>query len=103
MLNDIMARFDALPNITDPYQRNIARLRLMDQARKVSPDLRAIDPRNPSREQGGNLDKIAAEVTRLYQKWHGDLGTQLVFLDRSVPKSRGDDKLVKQHDALMAA
>jgi hypothetical protein len=103
MLDHIMAAFDHLPGITDPYERNKERLRLMDRARKVSLDVRAIDPHNPSKEAGGKLEKIADEVTRLYQKWDADLGTQLVFLDRSVPKSKGDDKRVKEYDTLLAA
>lgn len=101
LLNDIMSGFDSLPNISDPYERNIKRLRLMDRARKVSLDVRAVDPLNQSKEAGGKLEKIADEVTRLYQAWHADLGTQLVFLDRSVPKAKGDDKLLREYDALL--
>jgi len=102
LLNHIIEEFDALPSINDPRERNIRRLKLRDRARKVSLDVRAADPTNPSDEQGGKLDKLAAEVHRIYQKWDKDLGTQLIFLDRSVPKAKGDDKTLKEYDALLA-
>lgn len=101
-LKDVMAGFDGLEDIEDPYERNAERLRLMDRARKVSLDVRAVNPRNPSTEEGGKLQRVAQEVKRIYDKWHDDKGTQLVFLDRSVPRSKGDDAIIKGYDALVA-
>lgn len=103
LLEDVIDGFDSLPNIVDPRERNIARLRLMDRARKVSLDVRAADPRSTSTEAGGKLDRIADEVKRIYTKWDSDRGTQLIFLDRSVPRAKGDDAILKEYDALVAA
>lgn len=101
LLNEIISEFDALPSIQDPRERNIQRLKLMDRARKVSLDVRAADPTSKSDEKGGKLDQMASEVHRIYQKWDSDRGTQLIFLDRSVPKAKGDDKILKEYDALL--
>ena len=101
LLTNIMQGFDDLPSIKDPYERNKERLRLMDKARKVSLDVRVIDPQSDSLEAGGKLDLVAQNVHRLYQQWDADKGTQLIFLDRSVPKARGDDQLLKDYDALL--
>jgi N12 class adenine-specific DNA methylase len=103
LLDEVLEGFDGLPNIVDPYERNKARLRLMDRARKVSLDVRAANPHSTSREEGGKLDVIADNVKRIYDKWHADRGTQLIFLDRSVPKAKGDDAVLKEYDALLAA
>lgn len=103
ILNEVLQGFDDLSDIKDPQERNKARLRLMDRARKVSLDVRAADPHNTSDEKGGKLDVLADNVHRLYQKWDADRGTQLVFLDRSVPKAKGDDTVLKEYDALVAA
>jgi N12 class adenine-specific DNA methylase len=101
-LNDIIAGFDGLDGITDPYERNAARLRLMDQARKVSLDIRAVDPTSKSTEDGGKLQQVSAEVKRIYDASTDRRGTQLIFLDRSVPKSKGDDVVLKKYDELIA-
>jgi N12 class adenine-specific DNA methylase/adenine-specific DNA methylase len=100
-LHNIIAGFDGLPKIDDPYERNIARLKLMDRARKVSLDVRAVDPGSPSDEKGGKLDVVADEIHELYKQWDSDRGTQLVFLDRSVPKAREDTVALKNYDALL--
>lgn len=102
MLKEIIGAFESLDDIKDPRERNAARLRLMDRARKVSLDVRAVDPRNPSDEAGGKLEKVADEVAELYREWNADRGTQLIFLDRSIPKSKGDDKIIKDYDDLVA-
>jgi N12 class adenine-specific DNA methylase len=101
-LKEIIAGFDNLPNIKDVQERNAERLRLMDRARKLSLDIRAALPAATSKEEGGKLDQIAAEVKRIYDKSTPDLGTQLIFLDRSVPKAKGDDKKIKEFDDLVA-
>lgn len=102
LLEEILAGFDSLPEIEDPYERNIERLHLMDRARKVSLDVRAVDPRIPTDEKGGKLEKVSQEIKRIYDQWTPDRGTQAVFLDRSVPKAKGDDKILKDYDDLIA-
>lgn len=102
VLQEVIEGFDSLPNEPDPFERNKMRLRLMDRARKVSLDVRAVDPRTNATEKGGKLEVIATEVKRIYDKWTPERGTQLVFLDRSVPKAKGDDKIIKEYDALVA-
>lgn len=103
LLGDILRGFDGLPGIKDPYERNKTRLRLMDRARKVSLDVRVVEPGNESDEAGGKLAVVAQNVYRLYQKWNDDKGTQLIFLDRSVPKARGDDARLREYDKLLQA
>ena len=102
-LEQILEEFDSLPNIKDPYDRNIARLKLMDRARKISLDTRAAFPGADTNEKGGKLDVIADNAKRIYDQWDADKGTQLIFLDRSVPKAKGDDKILKDYDALVKA
>ncbi|HEY6612774.1 MAG TPA: PLxRFG domain-containing protein [Pseudomonas sp.] len=102
MLLQITAGFDGLDGIDDPHERNAERLRLMDRARKLSLDVRAVDPRNRSDEKGGKLDRAAQEIKRLHDQWSHVNGAQMVFLDRSVPSAKGDDKLVKEYDELVA-
>ena len=102
LLRDIVAGFEGLPGIQDPKERNIERLRLMDRARKVSLDVRAVDPfakvTDPS---AGKIGAVVNNVARIYHQWSADKGTQIVFLDRSVPKAKGDDKRVKEYDDLV--
>ena len=101
-LKEVMDGFDGLDGIEDPYERNAERLRLMDRARKLSLDIRAVDPRSTSTEEGGKLQVVSENIKRIYDKWDADKGTQLVFLDRSVPKSKGDDAIIKAYDDLVA-
>jgi len=101
-LNEIIAGFDGLDSITDPFERNATRLRLMDRARKVSLDVRAVDPASRSTEAGGKLGRVADEVRRIYDASQDRRGTQLIFLDRSVPKTKGDDAALKRYDELVA-
>src|SRR5208282_3672800 len=86
--------------IKDPKERNKERLRLMDRARKVSLDSRALDPRATVSGAGGKIAAVVDRIARIHEKWNSDKGTQLVFLDRSVPKAKGDDKIVEAYDAL---
>jgi N12 class adenine-specific DNA methylase len=102
LLKQTMADFDALPDIKDTYERNKARLRLMDRARKLSLDIRAVDARSNSDEKNGKLEVLSRNVKRIYDQWNDDKGTQVVFLDRSVPKAKGDDKIIKEYDELVA-
>lgn len=102
LLMDVVSGFDSLQFIEDVRERNAERLRLMDRARKVSLHAKALDPKVTD-EAGGKLDVAVGEIFRLYKKWDANKGTQLVFLDRGVPKSKGDDKIVKAYDDAVAA
>ena len=102
LLSGIVAGFNGLPYIKDPFERNKERLRLMDSARKVSLDPRAADPNYRVENTGGKIEAVVDQIWRIYQKWDADKGTQLAFLDRSVPKAKGDDKIVEAYDALRA-
>jgi N12 class adenine-specific DNA methylase len=101
LLQGILDGFDGLDSIENPNERNAARLRLMDRARKVSLDARAVDPSLDTKEVGGKLQVVSEQAKRIYDQWNEDKGTQLIFLDRSVPKSKGDDKILKQYDGLI--
>ena len=101
VLLETVAAFDSLPDIQDPKERNIARLRLMDRARKVSLHVKSVDPKLND-APGGKLDVAVSEVVRIYKQWNTDKGTQLVFLDRGVPKSKGDATILKAYDAAIA-
>ena len=102
LLNDIIAGFNGLDYIQDVQERNKERLRLMDRARKVSLHAKAVDPRVTD-EPGGKLDRAVTEILRIYNATGADKGTQLVFLDRGVPKAKGDSKILKEYDAALAA
>ena len=100
----IIDRWQELESAVAPaVPRTMAQaLRLMDRARKVSLDVRAVDPRSTSAEENGKLAQASANIKRIYDASSADKGTQMVFLDRSVPKARGDDKIIKDYDALVA-
>lgn len=100
VLTGIVSGFNSLPDISDPKERNIARLRLMDRARKVSLDPRAVDPHTVVSSEGGKISAIVNRVSNIYHRSTPDKGTQIIFLDRSVPKAKGDDKKVAAYDAL---
>ena len=102
ILADLVAGFEGLRNIKDPKERNKTRLRLMDRGLKVALDARAVDPALTQEDGTGKIGAVVDNVVRIYQDWNDDKGTQIVFLDRSVPTSKGDDKLVKAYDDLRA-
>ena len=100
ILKDVFDGFEALPGEKDPKERNKMRLTLMDRARKVSLDARAVDPNINVTSQGGKIAEIVNRVHQIYDKWTPEKGTQIIFLDRSVPKAKGDDKILKAYDGL---
>jgi len=101
LIEQVIAGYNNLPNTQDLKQRNIDRLRLMDQARKLALHAKVWD-KSLTDEAGGKLDKVVDEAMRLYRAFLPDKGTQLIFLDRSVPKAQGDKKLIDEYDALRA-
>ena len=103
ILMRVISDYRGLGGITNIKERNAERLRLMDRARKVSLDARAVDASLVTDEAGGKLETASDNIARIYKEWNDDRGTQLVFLDRSVEKSKGDDKVIKAYDGLLAA
>ena len=101
LLEETIAAFEGLDAIDDVKERNAERLRLMDRARKLSLHAKAVDPRLED-EPGGKLDVVADKAAEIWRKWTGDKGTQLIFLDRGVPKAKGDSKIIKEYDDLTA-
>lgn len=101
ILRDIVNGFDSLGGITNPKDRNKERLRLMDRARKVSLDARAVDPNIAVPDGTGKIGAVVARAVKIYNQWEADKGTQLIFLDRSVPKAKGDDAVLKKYDKLV--
>ncbi|AMW80568.1 hypothetical protein AMD27_16760 (plasmid) [Acinetobacter sp. TGL-Y2] len=102
VLDSILARYAELESIQDLKDRNAERLRLMDLAKKVSLSARCVDPIIYANEKGGKLELMADEIFKTHQEWDYLKGTQLVFLDRSVPKTKSDLAVIKVYDSLTA-
>lgn len=102
LLSEVLAGFESLDTIKDYQERNSERLRLMDRARKLSLSARCVDYYRFRNEQGGKLQAVADNAAEIYKKWDADKGTQIIFLDRSVPFTKGDDRLLKEYDSLRA-
>jgi N12 class adenine-specific DNA methylase len=100
VLADVVDGFKALPEIKNPKERNIERLKLMDKARKIALDPRAVDPRAIVTSKGGKIRAVVENVARIHKKWAADRGTQIVFLDRSVPAAKGDGAILAAYDDL---
>lgn len=103
ILRDLVVGFEGLRDIKDRKERSAKMFRLMDRGRKVSLDARAINPMTRVQDGTGKIGAVVKNVTRIYREWEKDLGTQVIFLDRSVPTSKGDDKIVQAYDAARAA
>lgn len=101
ILRQIVSGFEGLQFIKNRKERGAERLRLMDRARKVSLDARAVDPSIHVEPGTGKIGAVVDNVFKTYQKWDEDKGTQIIFLDRSVPKSKGDDKILAAYDKLV--
>ena len=101
ILRDVVSGFEGLDGIKNLKERNATRLRLMDRARKVSLDARAVDPNIKVPDGTGKIGAVVGRVFDLYNQWESDKGTQLIFLDRSVPKTKGDDAVIKAYDKLV--
>lgn len=76
-------RADNLPKRPTKGADNM--LKIMSDARKAALDMRLIDPTLPD-HPGSKVNNAADRIKGLYDKWHKDKGTQLVFIDLSTPK-----------------
>lgn len=99
ILQMVLAGFAKIEaKVLDKDEAGKLRLQLMDLATK-----NALDPRtiNPHLQAGGKITAVVDNVFDIYQKWHDDKGTQIIFLDRSTPKGKGDDKKIAEYEALL--
>ncbi|WP_051949119.1 PLxRFG domain-containing protein [Methylosinus sp. PW1] len=77
-------RADHLPKRPEKGADNM--LKVMSDARKAALDMRLIDPSYPD-YAGSKVNEAAKSIKQIYDKWHADKGTQLVFIDLSTPKN----------------
>jgi hypothetical protein len=66
------------------YARIDNPLNVMTDARKMSLDIRVVDPTLP-RDENGKVARSARRIKATYDKWSEDRGTQMVFCDLSTP------------------
>ena len=76
-------RAENLPKKAEKGADNM--LKVMSDARKAALDMRLIDPAY-SDHPGSKVHVSADNIKRIYDRWSGDRGTQLVFIDLSTPK-----------------
>ncbi|MBP6443588.1 MAG: PLxRFG domain-containing protein [Gemmatimonadales bacterium] len=72
------------------YMRIDNALWVLTDARKMSLDIRNVDP-TAERDENGKVIRAARSIKESYDKWAADRGTQLVFCDLSTP-SKGAAK-----------
>lgn len=95
----LVARMNAIEaNKRDrEYARIDNPLNVLTDARKMSLDIRIVDPTAP-RDENGKVSRSANRIVEIYKKWDAEKGTQLVFCDLSTPaKTAAKDakKLIK--------
>jgi N12 class adenine-specific DNA methylase len=83
-------------------------LKIMSDARKAALDMRLIDPNYPDPDAGRNkpVSKVgtaAVSIKRIYDQWHADKGTQLVFIDLSTPKKAREKEGARIRDLMAKA
>lgn len=94
----LVARADRLERLggqNDPKTDN--HLWVMNDARKMALDIRLVDPSAPS-DPDNKVNRAARSIKRIYDAWHADKGTQLVFCDLSTPAKgagKGAAKFIK--------
>lgn len=81
-IESLVSRADHLPKRPKKGDDNM--LKIMSDARKAALDMRLIDPTAPD-FPGSKVNCAADQITRIYNKWNADKGTQLVFIDLSTP------------------
>jgi N12 class adenine-specific DNA methylase/predicted RNA methylase len=92
----ILDRLDHLPRRPEKGEDNI--LSLSGEMSKVGLDLRAVagtDNGEADADNGQKLLRCTESVHALYQQWHEDKGTQLIFLDFSTPNASRKGKVKK--------
>jgi len=81
-MDRIILRAENMP--TDPKEDNF--LKLTNDARLAGLDMRLIDPNLPD-NPNSKVNVAASNIQEIYNRTEADKGTQLVFIDLSVPKS----------------
>lgn len=76
-------RAENLPKKAEKGADNM--LKIMSDARKAALDMRLINPSLPDNPDS-KVNVAADNIKAIYDKWHKDQGTQLVFIDLSTPK-----------------
>lgn len=84
--NSILGQFARIRELTRMTKGKVNALSLTGQANKAGLDYRLIDPSAPD-FPGSKLNLALERMLALYQQWHADKGTQLVFCDLSVPNT----------------
>ncbi|MBJ6722450.1 PLxRFG domain-containing protein [Bacillus sp. PR5] len=79
----IVWRSENMPKKAEKGADNM--LKITSDARKAALDMRLIDPNIPD-VPGTKIYKAAENIKRVYDRWHNQKGTQLVFIDLSTPK-----------------
>ncbi|WP_297579186.1 DEAD/DEAH box helicase family protein [uncultured Helicobacter sp.] len=79
-------------------------LKIINDARKASLDLRLVNPNAP-RDEKSKVVQCANNIKEIYDRYNEDLGTQLVFLDLSTPKRTLSPakraKITKEYEQIM--
>lgn len=101
----LVARMQGIEaNKQDPeYARIDNPLWVLSDARKMSLDIRTVDPL-AARDENGKVMRSARRIKDIYDRWSEDRGTQLVFSDLSTPaKQAGKNarKIVREGLALL--
>lgn len=79
----IVWRSENLPKKAEKGADNM--LKVTSDARKAALDMRLISPDYPD-FPGSKVHRAADNIKRIYDGWHSQKGTQLVFIDLSTPK-----------------
>lgn len=77
-------------------------LKIMSDARKSALDMRLIDPAYPD-HPGSKINNAADRMKVIYDQWGEDKGTQLVFIDLSVPKKAAAKERKRIEELVKAA
>jgi N12 class adenine-specific DNA methylase len=98
----LVARMQGIEaNKQDPEYAKIDNpLWVLSDARKMSLDIRTVDPQ-AARDDNGKVMRSARRIKDIYDRWSDDRGTQLVFSDLSTPaKQAGKNARKIVRDAL---
>lgn len=77
-------------------------LKIMGDARKAALDMRLIDPSYPD-YPNSKVNHAAGRIKAIYDEWHADRGTQLVFIDLSTPKNAKAAEAARLRDLIERA
>lgn len=99
-IDDLVYRSENLPKKPGKGDDNM--LKIMSDARKAALDMRLIDPSLPDYE-GSKVNRAADNIKRIYDQWHVDKGTQLVFIDLSTPQKARAKEQIRLQDLVARA